>query len=106
MIARFLELGLGLDRLMHREEMLEDSGNGSHALSFEDAGGGGSLADDKVLVRSQGSTTASDASEGQQIGTAPDRSPEEAPKSRPRKDGNGPPSGKPAAITYLVRIFI
>ncbi|CAD5182222.1 unnamed protein product [Musa acuminata subsp. malaccensis] len=77
---------------MHREEMLEDSGNRAHTLSFEDAGGGGSLADDKVLVRSQGSTTASDASEGQQIGTAPDRSPEEGPKSRPRKDGNGPPS--------------
>ncbi|CAL9048059.1 unnamed protein product [Musa banksii] len=77
---------------MHREEMLEDSGNRAHTLSFEDAGGGGSLADDKVLVRSQGSTTASDASEGQQIGTAPDRLPEEGPKSRPRKDGNGPPS--------------
>ncbi|RWW28006.1 hypothetical protein GW17_00007546 [Ensete ventricosum] len=78
---------------MHREEMLEDSGNGAHTLSLEDAGGGGSLADDKVLVRSQGSRTAGDASEGQQIGTAPDRSsPEEGPKSKPRKGGNGPPS--------------
>ncbi|KAF8400804.1 hypothetical protein HHK36_014106 [Tetracentron sinense] len=77
----------------HLKGMLETAGRQAQSLILESINGGGSVVDDKMLVRSQGSAR---PLENQQIGWALSRSNDAAPTSRLSKNGagGGGPQGK------------
>lgn len=114
--SKFATIGRLMVRLLRKRHSLDSKtleeramfeGRQAHSLTLESGGGNGNEGNERMF-RSQGSKIGSSL-EGQQIGSALDRSASKIPRSRLSKDGGGasiregPPSGK---CKYSISLLI